>query len=144
MKLKNIKREDIIIIEEMISDEDIYIPKIDNYGFVKNYFGFIIILNSKAVGFILINNECMLLERQENNYNIQEIFILEEYGQNKLGFKTLLNILNLYKGNWEIKPALENEVALKFWRNIIKKYTNNNYKELVNENGRIIITFSNK
>ena len=48
-----------------------------------------------------------------------------------------------FKGNFEISPIPNSEIAYKFWKKVVRDYTNDNYKEN-NIDNEIIFTFENK
>ena len=51
-------------------------------------------------------------------------------------------MFELYKGKWEVRTLIKNERAQKFWRKIIKDFTNNNFEEkLIRENSRLAFYF---
>jgi len=136
MILEQISSKSILQIEKLIGTNDIYIPNLHIYGTVKNYFGFMLKVKSEYIGFILINNECMKLDRKDNNYNIQQLFIKDEFKKSDFGKKTVFNVLDNISGNWEIKPN-NNEVTI-FWEKIIGEYTNNNYTKITIDRRTII------
>ena len=78
----------------------------------------------------------MKLDRKDNNYNIQQLFIKDEFKKSDFGKKTVFNVLDNISGNWEIKPN-NNEVTI-FWEKIIGEYTNNNYTKITIDRRTII------
>ena len=45
-----------------------------------------------------------------------------------IGKKVAIEVFEKFKGYWEVKPSLGSNQAYMFWENVIKEYTNNNYK----------------
>ena len=104
---------------------------IDNYAyFIKN--------NNDILGFILVD------DNKNNNYEISEIFILNNYKRKNIGRKAVIKIFNTYRGNWTIKAVPNSKVAEPFWISTIKDYTNNNYiEEHTGKYNRLEIYFNN-
>ena len=79
-----------------------------------------------------------------NNYEISEIFVLNNYKRNKIGKESVTKVFNLHRGNWTIKAVPNSIIAESFWKNIVKEYTNNNYiEEYTGKYNRLEIYFSN-
>ena len=56
----------------------------------------------------------------------RDAFFIREKKSNKL--QAAFMCLDLYEGNWEITPSKGNEIAYKFWKNVVEEYTKENYK----------------
>jgi len=80
---------------------------------------------NKLLGFVMVNT---YLQKSESGHSIAEFLIIPKYRRNKIGERVAENIFDMYKGNWEVSPSLNNDKAYKFWLNTISKYTNGNYK----------------
>lgn len=87
-----------------------------------NNYAYFIKVNNEIVGFILIN------KLEEDNYEISEIFILNNYKNKKIGKKAVNQIFDIYKGKWQIKVVPSSPKAESFWKKTISTYTDNNYK----------------
>lgn len=85
----------------------------------KSYF---IQVEDKIIGFIL-------LDINEDYYEISEIFIVNNFKKNHYGEQAANEIFNMYPGNWKIKAVPNSPNAEMFWDKVIKRYTNNNYKK---------------
>lgn len=113
-----------------------YNYNIDKY-FSDNY-AYFIKDNNNILGFILVD------DNKNNNYEISEIFVLNNYKRNKIGKEAVTKVFNLYRGNWTIKAVPNSIIAESFWKNIVKEYTNNNYiEEYTGKYNRLEIYFSN-
>ena len=115
--------------EKEFKDLDKYF--IDNYAyFIKS--------DNDILGFVLID------DNRNNNYEISEIFVLNNYKRNKIGKESVTKVFNLHRGNWTIKAVPNSIIAESFWKNIVKEYTNNNYiEEYTGKYNRLEIYFSN-
>lgn len=54
--------------------------------------------------------------------------IIPKYRRLNIGKRVAIELFNLHKGIWEVKPSYENKSAFLFWKNIIDEYTNNDNK----------------
>lgn len=103
--------------------------------------------NNKA---FLIKNEnnivgFMLIDFLEDKNVIQEMFILNNYKGQGFGKKAVIELLNTYKGTWEIKSLPCSKDAETFWTKVITEYTNNNCNiEQIGRYNRAVLTFNNK
>ena len=104
---------------------------IDNYAyFIKN--------DKDILGFVLID------DNKNNDYEISEIFVLNNYKRNKIGKEVAIKVFDMYKGNWIIKAVPNSKIAESFWKMVVKDYTNNNYIEkYTGKYNRLEIYFSN-
>lgn len=97
-----------------------YDYNLDKY-FEDNY-AYFIKSNDNILGFVLID------DNKDSNYEISEIFVLNNYKHKKVGEQAVIKIFNKYKGNWIIKAVPSSIVAESFWKKVIGKYTNNDYE----------------
>ncbi|MDD6272842.1 MAG: GNAT family N-acetyltransferase [bacterium] len=86
----------------------------DNYAyFIKS--------EKEIMGFILVDDNL------NNNYEISEMFVLNNYKGKKVGEEAVKKIFEIYKGNWTIKAVPLSPVAEAFWKKTVDNYTNGNY-----------------
>ena len=90
-----------------------YDYNIDKY-FSDNY-AYFIKDNNNILGFILVD------DNKNNNYEISEIFVLNNYKRNKIGKESVTKVFNLHRGNWTIKAVPNSIIAESFWKNIVKE-----------------------
>ena len=102
------------------SDVCKYDYNLDKY-FEDNY-AYFIKSNDNILGFILVD------DNKNGNYEISEIFVLNNYKHKKVGEQAVIKIFNKHKGNWIIKAFPSSIVAESFWKKVIGKYTNNDYE----------------
>lgn len=104
-----------------------------------NDFAYFIKSSNDILGFILIDNN------GNYNYEISEMFVLNNYKEKQVGTKAIIKVFDLYRGNWVIKAVPKSKVAEKFWIKVVSKYTNNNYKlSHTGKYDRAELSFSNK
>lgn len=102
----------------------------------KEHIGYIIKKDNKLIGFIL-------LDSINNKNEIQEIFIINSYRKNKIGYEVVKKILDKYKGTWTIKCLPNSEQAESFWTNVISKNIKDYKIEHTGKYNRAEITFKN-
>ena len=102
------------------SDVCKYDYNLDKY-FEDNY-AYFIKSSDNILGFILVD------DNKNGNYEISEIFVLNNYKQKKVGEQAAIKIFNKHKGNWIIKAVPSSIIAESFWKKVISKYTNNHYE----------------
>ena len=93
---------------------------LDKY-FNKNY-AYFIKSNNDILGFILVDDNL------ENNYEISEMFVLNNYKRKKVGEEAVKKIFDIYKGNWIIKVVPLSPIAESFWKKTVNNYTNGNFR----------------
>lgn len=104
-----------------------------------NDFAYFIKSSNDILGFILIDNN------GNYNYEVSEMFVLNNYKEKQVGTKAIIKVFDLYRGNWVIKAVPKSKVAEKFWIKVVSKYTNNNYKlSHTGKYDRAELSFSNK
>lgn len=91
------------------------------------------------LGFILID------DNKNKNYEISEMFVLNNYKGNNIGERSVFEIFDRYHGNWIIKVVPLSNGAEVFWEKVVKKYTNDNYnKEYTGKYNRLELRFNNE
>ncbi len=110
----------------------------------KNNFGYIIYVENIVAGFVMVDKEFKVLENTNNNLNLSEIFILNNYKGKGLAKAVALKIFSSHSANWEVRPVPKSESAYKFWENVLFK--NFPYKTTKHEwkENRFAFTFSTK
>ncbi len=111
---------------------------VERYWKDENRHPYILKHNNELLGFVLHRYN------EEDMNEIAEFFVLNKY--RKIGAGTFMasKMFELYKGKWEVRTLIKNERAQKFWRKIIKDFTNNNFEEkLIRENSRLAFYFEN-
>ncbi len=110
---------------------------LDKY-FTDNYAYFIKCEND-ICGFVLVDNN------KNDNYEISEMFVLNNYKEKKVGETAVGKIFDMYKGNWTIKTVPSSPIAENFWTKTVANYTNGNFKiEHTGKYARAELYFSNK
>ncbi|WP_421384893.1 GNAT family N-acetyltransferase [Bacillus salacetis] len=115
-------------------------PYLDHYWKEPARHPYLITVNDKYAGFVLVRN----IEEEGKRYNsIAEFFVLKKYRRSGLGRTAAFQIFDLFKGEWEVTQIERNQPARTFWRKAINEYTNGNWKERECD-GKTIQMFSSK
>lgn len=80
---------------------------------------------NKIFGFAMVNTYVQVFE---NGHSIAEFMVIPKYRKNHIGKKAVFELLDRYKGNWEVRPSYNSCGALFFWNKVVKDYTGGNYK----------------
>lgn len=105
---------------------------IDEYWSTDPNYPYLIILNGKIAGFVLVK----LKNRDDDVYfSIAEFFIAKKYRRMGLGKLIAIDIFDRHKGQWEVYQIDSNKPAQFFWKKAIEEYTGGKYTERI-EAGR--------
>ena len=103
---------------------------IDHYWTEENRYAYFIKVDCKLAGFILVNNH--VDTTIETKYSIAEFFVMYKYKKLGVGTYSINQILNKFKGKWQITYAQKNKPALNFWNKTINNYTKGNFQKIEN------------
>ena len=78
---------------------------------------------NKILGFAMVNQ---YMQKSKDGHSIAEFMIVPKYRRLKIGKRVAIELFNMHKGNWEVKPSYGSVVALAFWKSVIDEYTQNN------------------
>ena len=79
---------------------------------------------NKILGFAMVNQ---YMQKSKDDYSIAEFMIVPKYRRLKIGKRVAIELFNMHKGIWEVKPSYGSESAFTFWKNVIDEYTKNDY-----------------
>lgn len=101
---------------------------IDDYWNEDGRFPYLIRVNEKIAGFVLVCSHCKY-NKSSNPHNIAEFFILQKYCRTGIGKYVAKKIFDMHKGGWEVMQLPKNIPARKFWKAVIQEYTNGVFNE---------------
>jgi predicted acetyltransferase len=104
---------------------------LDCYWTEENRFPFFVKVNGKLAGFIMVND--YLESKINTNYTLSEFFIMYKYRRQGIGRYVVNNILNKFKGKWQLKFHPKNEVSKNFWLKTIDEHTKGKYEIIKND-----------
>lgn len=122
-------------------DNGLYVMNkyVEKYWQEENRHPYILKCNDALAGFVLKRFN------EENMNEIAEFFVLNKYRKRGAGNFMANNMFELYKGKWEVRTLIKNKTAQQFWRNTIKKYTNNCFEEkYIRNNSRLAFYFESE
>ncbi|ACT03170.1 GNAT family N-acetyltransferase [Paenibacillus sp. JDR-2] len=94
--------------------------------------------DGEIAGFALISldvpKEYMKWSTAEKTNVISEFFIMRKYRRKGLGRHVACLLFEQFTGIWEVRQTANNQPAYTFWKQIISKYTNNDYLETILQN----------
>ena len=88
---------------------------------------FLIKVNDELAGFVFINQLDVM---PEIDFYLNDFFILAKFQNQGLGNRVAIEMFDQLKGRWAVGVIPKNIKALKFWRKIISKATDGNYREV--------------
>lgn len=62
-------------------------------------------------------------------YRMNEFFVLNKLRRRGVGTQAATDVLDRFRGKWEVGYTPTNEAAAAFWRKVIPAYTNGHYEE---------------
>lgn len=93
---------------------------------VPNTFPFLVRYKGELAGFAIVDKKG---SDDSIDFNIAQFFILRTYKSKGIGKHVAKKCFDKFRGQWEIMVMPENENAYRFWRNVIKEYTNKTFSE---------------
>jgi predicted acetyltransferase len=105
-------------------------PYLDHYWVEPGRHPFLVRVDSKLAGFVLVNQHTYL---QNSQYSIAEFFILRKYCKCGIGRQVAFHVFDLFHGRWETYQSNANIVGQQFWRSVIGSYTQGSYTETIIE-----------
>ena len=98
----------------------------DSYWSSSEHHPFIIRVNDKLAGFVLINKKGSQLDV---DWHLAEFYIVASFQNKGIGRQIAVQLLNLFPGRWEVAQMPKNLPAINFWRSVIQQFTNGDYIE---------------
>ncbi len=107
---------------------------LDSYWTEPDRYPFLIYVDDRIAGFILVNSHTCLHEN-EGARSIAEFFVMRKYRRKGVGSTTARHVFDLFPGKWEVRQIPANDTGQRFWRNVIRRYTNGNFSATALDNG---------
>ncbi len=89
---------------------------------------FFVKVDGKLTGFVLVNEYCYLV-KESGTKSIGEFFVMRKYRRKGIGKTVAQMVFDKFPGKWEIIQHGENEPSKIFWEEVIRAYTNGNYRQ---------------
>lgn len=100
---------------------------------------FFVKAEGRLAGFVLVSTGT----EDEDVHSISEFFIMQKYNGKGIGKKAAVEVFDRFPGKWKIFQVEKNYPAQAFWRSVINKYTDGNYREWYDEKRRSFQEFEN-
>ena len=104
--------------------------RLDSYWTEPDRFPFLIYVNVRIAGFVLVNSYTCLVENIGAK-SIAEFFIMRRYRRQGVGKKAAFDMFDKYPGKWEVRQIKANVTGREFWRSVIDEYTGGRFEETV-------------
>ena len=102
-------------------------PFLDLYWQEETRYPFIIRVDGKLAGFVLVNQKTYLAE---STWAVSEFFIMRKYRRKGVGKAAAFFIFNRFPGKWEVHELQNNTESPRFWREIISEYIDGRFSEI--------------
>lgn len=99
---------------------------LDYFWFEPTHAVFLVTVDEKLAGFILIDNEVV---KTDNERTITEFFIMRKYRRQGVGKQVAIEVFRRLPAKWEIQVIEQNSPAQVFWRSVISEYTQDKFQE---------------
>lgn len=104
---------------------------LDYFYFEPTHTAFIITVNEKLAGFVLIDNEVCI---NGNERSLTECFVLRKYRKQGVAKQVATEVFNRFPARWEVRVIQANLPAQAFWRKVIAEYTKGVFRETALDN----------
>ena len=101
-------------------------PFLDLYWLEPSRHPFLVRLDGKLAGFVLVNQNTYL---PTSEWAISEFFIMRKYRKQGMGKAVAMQVFDRFRGIWEVHELDCNPDSIQFWRSVIASYTGRNYAE---------------
>ncbi len=100
-------------------------PYFDGYWTEGDRYPFLILVNGSPAGFALVFFD------EEGSANMAEFFVLRGQRHRGVGSVAAKQLIDKFRGKWEIREEPTNFGAQGFWRRVIQEYTNGDFEDLM-------------
>lgn len=83
---------------------------------------YLIYVNDKIAGLVMVQKGSPISDDKEI-WDMAELFIMKKYKKQGIGTAVTQKIWSQFKGRWQIRVLVENEIASAFWLQAIKKFS---------------------
>lgn len=104
---------------------------LDYFWFEPTHAAFLVTVDEKLAGFVLVDNE---VAEEDAQRSITEFFVMRKYRRQGVGKQVAFEVFNRFPAKWEVRVIQRNTPAQGFWREAIREYTKDDFKEAWIEN----------
>ncbi len=102
-------------------------PWLDHYWSEKGRYPFVVRVDGKLAGFVLVNQQTYL---PDSEWAVSEFFIMRKYRGHGVGKAVAFSVFDRFRGKWEVHEVECNAPSQHFWRRVISDYTGGKYSEV--------------
>jgi predicted acetyltransferase len=110
-------------------------PDLDLYWSDRRRSAFLIRADGKLAGFALVQ-EGSRISGDAAVRDMDQFFVMRKYRRHRVGETAAAWVFDKLRGAWEVREKAENLAGIKFWRQIIARYTKGEFKEVVYDDER--------
>ena len=100
---------------------------LDLYWIDEERFPYIIRVNGKLAGFVLVGAHIVTEEAERT---ISEFFVLRKFRKKQVGTNAARQVFDLHPGIWEVRTFSGNKPAIEFWGKVIREASRGSFKFL--------------
>lgn len=101
-------------------------PWLDHYWGEEGRYPFLILVDKKLAGFVLVNQFNYL---PNSEWSIAEFLVMRKYRRKGVGKAAAFFVFDTFRGVWEVHQIENNVPAQRFWRKIVSEYTGGKFVE---------------
>ncbi|GLO64495.1 MULTISPECIES: GNAT family N-acetyltransferase [Oceanobacillus] len=111
---------------------------IDDYLEKDGFYTYLVCLDGNYIGFCLIRYN----QSKENKpfFSVKEFFIMRRYRRTGIGKFVASEVFKMHQGYWEVIQMKSNLPAQRFWRMVIRDFTNEDFI-VTSEGNRVVQNF---
>lgn len=91
------------------------------YWTESNRYPYLIYVDKKIAGFVLVQKGSPISD-EPTIWDISEFFIMKKYKRHGIGTAAALKVWEQFKGSWQVRVLVNNQIACSFWLQAIKKF----------------------
>ncbi len=83
---------------------------------------YLIYVNNKIAGLVMVQKGSPISDDKEV-WDVAEFFIMKKYKRQGVGTAVMQKIWSQFRGPWQVRVLVENQIASVFWLQAIQKFT---------------------
>ncbi len=104
--------------------------KLSTYWTEPGKYAFMLKAGQEWAGFALVRANH---EEKGIDFSVAEFFVLRKFRRRGVGERIARQLFDRFRGAWQVEQLAANTPAIAFWRKVIARYTNGNFRECAGE-----------
>ena len=100
--------------------------KLPTYWSEPGKYAFMLRVGDELAGFALVRGNH---EEDDIDYSIGEFFVLRKFRGRGVGERIARQLFDRFRGRWKVAQLQRNKPAIAFWRKVISRYTNGEFRQ---------------